>query len=86
MYGLGSLFATPVMRRYGPQNCMIFGSILDCFWILTSLLPVMKMSHDKDPNSDKNNEPFYFSDYFVYFIVLTTSIFGGLGEAVQWVA
>ena len=81
MYGIGSLFATPVMRRFGPQKCMILGSILDCLWIITSLVPVMKMKHDKDPNSDKNSVPFYFSDFFVYFIVLFTSVLGGLGES-----
>jgi MFS family permease len=86
MYGIGSLFATPVMRRFGPQKCMILGSILDCVWILTSLVPVMKMKHDKDPEASNHPEPFYFSDFFVYFIVLFTSVLGGLGESMQWVA
>jgi len=87
MYGVGSLFATPVLRRIGPQKCMVLGSVLDCIWILTSLVPVMKLKHEMNPvKDDKATEPFYFSDFFVYFIVILTSILGGLGESMQWVA
>lgn len=82
MFGLGSLFATAVMKRIGPQMCMVLGSVLDAVWIVTSLIPVLKLKHDmtiKEPEDD--NEPFYFSDLFVYFIVMVTSILGGLGES-----
>jgi hypothetical protein len=82
MYGVGSLFATPVLRRIGPQMCMVLGSVLDGVWIITSLVPVMKLKHDMVPDKDDNfHEPFYFSDFFVYFIVMLTSILGGLGES-----
>jgi len=68
--------------------CMVLGSVMDAVWIVTSLIPVLKLKHDiniKDP-SDNQEEPFYFSDIFVYFIVIFTSILGGLGESMQWVA
>ncbi len=86
MYGLGSLFATPVMHRVGPQLCMILGSVLDCVWIVASLIPVMKMKHEKDPLNKGIEPPFYFTEAFVYFITFFTSVMGGLGESVQWVA
>ena len=65
---------------------MIIGSIFDGIWILTSLVPVMKIKHDLDAKNGLHPEPFYFSDAFVYFIVLFTSVLGGLGESIQWVA
>lgn len=61
---------------------MIIGSIFDGIWILTSLVPVMKIKHDLDANKGLHPEPFYFSDGFVYFIVLFTSVLGGLGESI----
>jgi hypothetical protein len=51
MYGVTSLFATSFMHRFGPQTCMVIGSIFDGIWILTSLVPVMKIKHDLDPNN-----------------------------------
>ncbi len=48
MYGAGSLFATPVMHRVGPQICMILGSAFDCIWILASIIPAMKMKYEYD--------------------------------------
>jgi MFS family permease len=81
MYGIGSLFASPIMRRIGPQKCMIVGSVLDCVWILSSLLPVtvMKMRENKVESME---EHFYTSDGFVYFITLFASMMGGLGESI----
>jgi hypothetical protein len=86
MYGVGSLFATPVMHRVGPQVCMILGSVLDCIWIIASLIPVKKMKYEADLSNHKMPTPFYYTDAFVYFITFFTSVMGGLGESMQWVA
>ena len=61
---------------------MIIGSVFDTIWILTSLVPVMKIKNDQDPKKGRGSDPFYFTDEFVYFIVLFTSVLGGLGESI----
>lgn len=44
--GVGSLFATPVMHKIGPQYCMMIGSMCDFLWILGSIVPALKSDHE----------------------------------------
>lgn len=92
MLGTGSLIATPVMHRLGgPRLCMVMGSVFDTLWILASVLPAIRdlyENKDLDDGYTPENRPhiFFYSNGFIYFLTTITSILGGLGEAVQWVA
>ena len=80
MLGLGSLSATPVMIRIGPQLCMVIGCVFDGLWILTSIIPAFKFIA-KAQNLESDTIPIYYTDGFIYFITAVTSVLGGLGEA-----
>lgn len=81
--GVGSLFARPIMEKFGgPRLCIVLGSVFDALWILTSIPPALqaKMQESGEETS------FVYSDSFIYFTTTLTSILGGFGEALQWVA
>ena len=69
---------------------MILGSVFDCIWILASIIPAMKMKYDverrENPFDHTQDVPIYYQDNFIYFISFFTSVLGGMGESVQWVA
>lgn len=72
--GVGSLFATPVMHKIGPQKCMIIGSVCDALWILGSIVPALK-------NDNEESDSLFLSSGIIYFITLVTSVLDGLGGA-----
>lgn len=89
--GLGSLFATPLMHRLGgPRLCMVIGSACDALWIVASIVPALKALYENESDEDgyrKGTMPAWLlSDTMIYSVTTITSILGGLGEAVQWVA
>ena len=81
--GLGSLFATPAMRRLGPKFCMIIGSLFDFLWIIASIIPALKFKWEHDnPNATVDDVPMLYRDGVIYSTSAITSVLGGLGEAV----
>ncbi|CDW83344.1 major facilitator superfamily protein [Stylonychia lemnae] len=77
--GAGSLVSTAVMNKVGVKYCLAIGAVFDCFWILSSIFPYLQKQNPGDPR-------FIYSNAFIYLTTILSSIFDGLGNAIQWVA
>eukprot|EP00347_Sterkiella_histriomuscorum_P023914 403332950 len=77
--GAGSLASTCVMNKVGVKYCMAIGAVFDCLWILCSIFPYLQKQNPGNPS-------LIYSNGFIYLTTSISSIFDGLGGAIQWVA
>jgi hypothetical protein len=69
---------------------MAMGAAFDFLWILASILPAVKTLYENGDDSDgykqEDANSIFLSDFLIYTLTWATSVLGGLGEAIQWVA
>lgn len=78
-WGLGSLLSSTIYKRLGQRWSIFLGAISNATWIYSSLLTLNKQEDDKE-------EVWYQSSLFVYFVVISNSIFNGFCNGPMWVA
>ena len=78
--GLGCLVATAIMTKIGVKNSMILGSVCDCIQILFCIVPALKKEHQM--SGVTSGESIFFSDGFIYFAGILSSMLDGFGDAI----
>ena len=80
MVAVGCLFSTNILNKIGAIKCQAYGSLFNVPWILSYIFACIK-----GQDGDDDNDSFYVSKPFVYFIIITCSICNGFGQGVMWV-
>ena len=80
---VASLFATVIIQKLGFRISHSIGSIGITLWILSSALAASRKQQD-DPNIGDHS--FIYSDGFIYFVNILTSIICGISGAILWIS
>lgn len=82
--GIGSIFSTAILKRFGIKNCLVAGAFGHFIFIFANALPAYR--HEYFDDHDTIYHIFFFREGVVKTILILSVILNGLGASILWVA